>query len=255
VSGGAVLFVAGSLVLLLVQEESHFSEPGKAASPPFWASMRSGITTPGLFPMIGAIFAVQFGVNLVFPILPQFVQELQGSGGHVATATGLILGAAGIAGAISSISIGYFSDALGYKSVLVISSALAGILSIPQYFVGATWQLLTLRVLIGFALGAVMPAASALIAILVPPERRGTVYGLTGSATSLGFALGPLNAAVVVGIADIRSVFLLTAAVMGGIAVWVALAVGHSGWPAPGVSSSRDTSTSETADQGWERAQ
>lgn len=219
------LFVAGAIVALFVEEEKRFAQQRGAPRPPFLGGLSQAVRIPGMAAMIGAYFCVEFGITVVFPVLPQFIQYLQGSAGHVATLTGLILAGAGVAGAISSVSVGFLSDRWGYKPVLVTAAAVAALLSIPQFFVIATWQIFVLRVLIGFSLGAIMPSASALLASLVPSERRGTAYGLTQSATSLGFAAGPLTAAAVVGVAGMRTVFLTAAVLLGVIAVWVGMMV------------------------------
>jgi DHA1 family multidrug resistance protein-like MFS transporter len=222
---GGVLFCAGLLVLFFVDEERPKEPDSTASSAHIWTNMRAGLTTPGLLPVIGAVFAVQFGLTVVVPVLPQFVEYLQGPGGHAATVTGLIFTGGGIAGAISSVAAGSMSDRLGYKRVIVAASVVAAVFSVPQFFVNSTWQLLVLRIGMGFAMGAVMPSASALLGHLVPPEKRGTAYGLSGSATSLGFAAGPLTAAAVVSIGGIRPVFVTASVLLVGIAVWVQLMV------------------------------
>jgi MFS family permease len=221
---GTILLISGFIVAAFVQEEIK-PVAGASNGKPFWRDLGSALTIPALPAMIGAYFAVQFGTSIVFPILPQFVQMLQGPAGHAASVTGLILAGAGVAGAISSVTAGFFSDRVGFKSVLIVSSLAAALLSVPQYFVSTTWQLFALRVLTGLAIGAMLPAASALTANLVPANRRGTAYGLTGSASSLGFAAGPLTAAAVVGLGGIRPVFLTAGVLLLGIAVWVAAMV------------------------------
>jgi MFS transporter, DHA1 family, multidrug resistance protein len=225
--GAACLFIAGLLVAFFAREDRHSSEHHTVARPRFFTGMRETVMTPGFPAMVAAIFAVQFGVTVLYPVLPQFVQYLQGPAGHVAIATGLIFAASGFAGAISSIFVGFLSDRVGYKSVLVVATAAVAVLSVPQYFVTATWQLLVLRILIGFGMGAVLPSASALAGSLVPSEKRGTAYGLTGSATSLGFAFGPLTAAGVVSVAGLRPVFLTPALLFGVISLWIARIVRH----------------------------
>lgn len=218
---GGVLFIAGLLVLLFVDEDR--TKIRNEARPParIWMNMRAGLATPGILPVIGAIFAVQFGTTVVLPVLPQFIAYLQGPGGHAATVTGLVFTGGGVAGAIASVAAGSLADDLGYKRVIVVASVVAAIFSVPQFFVNATWQLLLLRVGMGFALGAILPSASALLGNLVPPEKRGMAYGLSGSATSLGFAAGPLTAAVVVSFGGIRPVFLTASVLLLAIALWV----------------------------------
>jgi DHA1 family multidrug resistance protein-like MFS transporter len=247
VVGGISLFVSGLLVLLFVRE--HRVPSPAVQSPPFWRDLGSALRIPVIPAMIGTYFAIQFGATVVTPILPQFVQSLQGSAGHAATVTGVILAGAGVASAVAAIVVGFFSDRIGYKSVLVVASIAAAVVSVPQFFVTATWQLFVLRVLIGLAIGAIMPAAGALTANLVPASRRGTAYGLTGSANSLGFGAGPLTAALVVSVAGLRPVFLTAAVLMLVIAVWVAAMVQvppggvvHEGRPrSESASTARDT--------------
>jgi len=218
---GGILLVAGVVITFLVEEEKRPVSETSAARQSFWRGMRDAINSSAVLAMAAAMFAVNFGVTVVFPILPQFIQMLQGPGGHDAALTGLVFTAAGVAGAISSVVTGSFADRIGYQRVIVTAAIIAAVLSVPQYFVNATWQLAVLRILIGLALGAILPSASALIASLVPPEKRGTAYGLMGSATSLGFGVGPLTAAGVVAVAGIRAVFLTAAVLSAFIALWV----------------------------------
>lgn len=222
---GLALFCSGLLVALLVQEEERFGERKGEARPQLLSGMGDALKIRGLPAMIGAVFAVQFGTTVVFPILPQFIQILQGAAGHAATVTGIVFAGAGIAGAISSVVVGWFSDRIGYRSILVVAALSAAILSVPQYFVTATWQLFVLRVGISLCMGAILPASSALVASLVPSEKRGTAYGLTASANAVGFAAGPLTAAAVVALVNIRAVFLTAAVLLGFIALWVGTVV------------------------------
>lgn len=221
----ALLLLGGLLVAFLVREERPAAPvtPGERTS--FFAGAREVLISPALLPMIASIFVVQFAVTQVYPILPQFVQALQGHAGHAAAITGLILAGAGGAGAVSSVSLGWFSDRIGPKRVLATAAFLAACISVPQAFVDATWQLAVLRVLDGFALGAMLPSGSAIIARLVPPHRRATAYGIAGAAISLGFGAGPLTAAGIVAVGGIRPVFLSAAILLVLISIWVSVMV------------------------------
>ncbi len=224
VVGASLLLTCGLLVTFLVHEKP-FAEPAGVGRPTLLGGMRQVLMVPALLPMIGAIFAVQFAITQVYPILPQFVQVLQGRAGHAALATGIILAGAGAAGAISSTVIGWYSDRIGHKWILVTAALAACCISVPQFFVNATWQLGALRICDGFALGAMLPSSSAILAGLVPAERRGAAYGLSASANSIGVAAGPLTTAAVVALSGIRSVFLTAAVLLGFISFWVATMV------------------------------
>ena len=225
IAGGFLLSCA-VLVFFFVHEKRPERIP-KNERPSLRSGMKEILMIGGIPPMIASIFAVQFAVTQVYPILPQFVQELQGKGGHVAAVTGLILAGAGVAGAISATCTGWFSDRIGHKRVLVIAAGAAACVSIPQTFVEATWQLGLLRVFDGLCLGGMLPASGAILAGLVPQERRGTAYGLSSAAVSLGFGAGPLTSAGIVAVGGIRPVFLSAAFLLAVVSVWVA-------WMAPG---------------------
>jgi MFS transporter, DHA1 family, multidrug resistance protein len=216
-----MLAVCGLLVLFFVHEDQIVRQKVGPDRASLLHGMRQALRTPGLPAMIAAVFAVQFAITQVFPILPQFVQYLQGRSGHTAAVTGLILAGAGAAGAISSTVIGWYSDRLGHKRILVISASAACVISLAQFFVTSTWQLGLLRIADGFALGGILPSASAMLAGLVLAERRGAAYGLSASATSLGIAAGPLTSAAVVALSGIREVFLTAAVLLAIIALWV----------------------------------
>jgi DHA1 family multidrug resistance protein-like MFS transporter len=66
-----------------------------------------------------------------------------------------------------------------------------------------------------------LPTANALIGRSVSRENRGTVYGLTASATFLGNSLGPLTGGVLAAGLGIRWVFAVTTVLMAMNLVWV----------------------------------
>ena len=63
---------------------------------------------------------------------------------------------------------------------------------------------------LGAFLGGLAPAANAMIASLVPPERRGSAFGWTASASGLAQGLGPMIGAAVATGFGIPAVFLVT---------------------------------------------
>lgn len=218
---GGLLLMCAILVGFFVHEERETIAVAAGPKLNLIAGMRDALVAPALLSMVFSLFAVQFAITQVYPILPQFIQILQGAAGNAAVATGLVIAGAGAAGAISSTSLGWFSDRIGHRTVLATAALAACFISVPQFFVQATWQLGVLRIFDGFALGAMLPSASAILAGLVPPEKRGAAYGLSAAATSLGFAAGPLTSAAVVALTGIREVFLAAAAVLLFVFIWV----------------------------------
>jgi putative MFS transporter len=68
---------------------------------------------------------------------------------------------------------GPITDRVGRHMMYVLNLAAFAVLSAAQFFVTEAWQLLVLRLLIGIAIGADYPIASALTTELVPRRMRG----------------------------------------------------------------------------------
>jgi MFS transporter, DHA1 family, multidrug resistance protein len=74
---------------------------------------------------------------------------------------------------------------------------------------------------VGLFIGGILPTANALIGRMVSRADRGTVYGLTASATFLGNSMGPLTGGAIAASFGLRWVFLITAALLLANLVWV----------------------------------
>ena len=68
--------------------------------------------------------------------------------------------------------------------------------------------------------GGIRPTANALIGRMAGPAQRGTVYGLTASATFLGNSIGPMIGGAVAAAFGLNWVFLVTAAMLAGSLMW-----------------------------------
>lgn len=99
---------------------------------------------------------------------------------------GALTAAAFLGMALGSAIAGPLTDRYGRKLVFMVSMVLFVVGSL--LFLGAQefWQLVALRLLIGVAIGADMPAAGALIAEFIPANKRGRYTSLAGVAWMLG---------------------------------------------------------------------
>jgi DHA1 family multidrug resistance protein-like MFS transporter len=222
-----LFLLAGVLTLLFVKED--FVPPPPGQSQPGLSGLLRDIRSRGadrqLLAMMLVLFSAQFGVNVVQPMLPLFVQTLDPSQ-SAATATGLIFTVAGIVASVSSIIWGRLGDRLGYRRLLIWMALGAGLVYVPQALVSSVLQLVILRGLLGVFDGGLLPAANALIAASPSPRSsqrsaHGTTYGLVYLANGMGFALGPLAGGLVAASLGLRSVFFVTAAILLVIALYL----------------------------------
>src|SRR5580692_1689880 len=179
------------------------------------------IGAAGVMPLFFVLFMAQFSTRAVQPVVTLFVQEIVGMRPDLATLGGLAFSVTGLAGMIAVPLIGKHSDEIGYRRVLLICLGGATLTSLPQAFAYSYWAFAVERFGVGLFIGGILPTANALIGRMVSRGERGTIYGLTASATFLGNSMGPLTGGAIAASFGLRWVFLITAALLLANLVWV----------------------------------
>jgi DHA1 family tetracycline resistance protein-like MFS transporter len=132
------------------------------------------------------VFVDLIGFGMIIPILPLYAKSFQAEEWQI----GFLLGCYSFMQFLASPILGYISDRVGRKPVLLVS--LVG--SAIGYTVMASAQSLTMlfiaRIISGIC-GASVGTAAAYIADITPPENRSRRMGLIGAAFGVGFILGP----------------------------------------------------------------
>jgi DHA1 family multidrug resistance protein-like MFS transporter len=188
----ALLAVSGMLVLFGVDEnrphpeeteEVTEREEGAGAPLPY------RLLLPGLL----ALFAVHVAITSAAVALPGFVHSLAGAASQIATQAGWIIGTGALVASLGSLIGGKLASRFGTRRVIVGALALAGLAAIPQALVTSVPELWALRLTMSLFLGCAIPVANLAIKEAAPPERQGAAFGVASSATSTGFALGPIG--------------------------------------------------------------
>ncbi len=217
---GAITLGALALVWAIVHED--FTPPkntGPAKS--IFANLRLLTGSTGLLALFVVLLMAQFSVRTVQPVVTLFVQDLIGSPPEIATLAGIAFSVTGLADLVSSPFLGKRSDIIGDRKVLLICLLGATLTSAPQIFVGSYWAFGAERFAVGLFIGGILPTANALIGRSVARENRGTIYGMTASATFLGNSLGPLTGGSIAALLGIRWVFVVTTLLLAANLVWV----------------------------------
>ena len=234
VVSGALFILAGILTILFVREKFVPPPPEqtKAGLRGILRDIRARGRDRQLLIMMLVLFSANFGVNVVQPMLPLFVEYLDPAE-SVATVTGLIFTVAGVVAAVSSIIWGRLGDRIGYRRLLIGMALGAGLIYIPQALVANVLQLIVLRGILGIFDGGLLPSANALIASSTPPGQRteqahGSTFGLVYLANGMGFALGPLSGGLIAATLGLRNVFFVTAAILLVIGIYLPFGVKDS---------------------------
>jgi DHA1 family multidrug resistance protein-like MFS transporter len=149
---------------------------------------------------------------------------LQLAPGSAAGVTGIAFAASGVASAIAGIGYSRLAASTGYRW-LAAAAALAAAASLVLMGLAPTVVLVVVATfLAGLCIGAALPAITAMLGLETPPEIQGRVFGLSASATALGFGLGPLLAGTIAGVFSVPAGLFTMAAVALLLAGVVAVA-------------------------------
>lgn len=165
------------------------------------------------------LFLVQLAVSIIIPIFPLFVQQLTVSSKRLASTTGTILALAGLFGAVSAIISGKVNDKFGYKNILIILLVCSGIFSILQAFSKNTSQLLWFRIFFSLFIGGIIPLLNSIIHQRVLKEEVGKTFGIAGSISSIGAAMGPIIGGTMASLFSINIPFVFSGILLISIGV------------------------------------
>lgn len=219
ISFGLMCAIAFILVFVMINE--HFTPVQRKQAPSLLKEAHSLFAIPGLWTILIVQFLVQFGIQVVAPILPLYIQNISPGETNVATITGTIIAVAGLTSAVASAAMGYVSKNLTFRQILFYSSVGSAVLFVVQAFCTSYWTLGAWRGLSGFFLGAMLPSVNAMLTLLIPAEKRGLAFGFTTTAYQAGLVLGPIAGGVMGLYWGDAAVFLATGAAYAVNAVWV----------------------------------
>ena len=159
--GAAILLVGGVLVLCLCQEDfQRHAVPQTGAARP---GLAVWLASAGFVTAVIVLVSVRLSNSIAGPILPLVVQDILGPLRDVAKdrTTGLVIGIASLSGACGAGLLGHFGDRWGHRRVLIATSALAAAASVLTAGVHTLTALYAVRIVFGFAVAGMMPAANA----------------------------------------------------------------------------------------------
>jgi MFS family permease len=178
--------IALIMIYLLIKEPERRSTPGRGAESR--EAPKVVLTRPLKILLVNG-FVSGIGVGFIIPIMVLFYMDRFGMD---PMAIGTIISVSGFIGLIASYFAGKFSDRVGRKPLIGLGnyvSRLAGLVLPFTRSITEAGVVVSVRSL-GFNVS--MPAFRALRADLVPPEVRGRMFGLFGTAFTAGSVVGPI---------------------------------------------------------------
>jgi MFS family permease len=183
---------------------------------------------------IFAIYAVSFLANWMSrPYIPVAVEGLTGPGEGLASAIGLVLGTASLAGALVAPAGGWLGDRIGFRPVLRASIAAIGLALVAMPLAPSIALLALFAVVLAAGVASAGSMVFGLLATEVAPERRSATLNLVYLPLYASGIVGPAIGGAVSARFGPSAPFLVGAAVCF-VAVAV-LVVRRRGSPAAGI--------------------
>ena len=132
------------------------------------------------------VFVDLIGFGMIIPILPLYAKGFEAQEWQI----GILLGCYSFMQFLASPVLGYISDRIGRKPVLLVSLIGSAIGYVVMANAHSLTMLFIARIIAGIC-GASVGTAAAYIADITPPENRSRRMGLIGAAFGVGFVLGP----------------------------------------------------------------
>jgi DHA1 family multidrug resistance protein-like MFS transporter len=221
VLAGSLLLLSALLVAFLVEERFE-PPPRRAGHGETGGETWRLLLAPALLGIVVSLFALRAASMALQPIVPLLVAQLARGSSSVNSLAGLAMGVSGMTSAVASVGLGRLSDRIGQRPLLIASGALAAATFLPLGLTTQVWQVIVLQALFGIASGGMLPTANALVARLTPEGRRGTIYGFTTTASSLGAFVGPLVGTALAAALGLHAPFLAIGLALAVTVAWVA---------------------------------
>jgi len=159
-------------------------------------------------------FSTIVAMTLLLPFLPLYVEEL-GAKTHaqIVQWSGIAYGATFLAAALVAPLWGKLGDRYGRKVMLVRASFGMAVCMSLTGMVQSVWQLVLLRLLIGFA-GGYSSGSTILVAMQTPKDRSGWALGTLSAGIMAGNLVGPLIGGGLPPLIGIRATFLAAGGVI-----------------------------------------
>ena len=139
-----------------------------------------------------ALFIDSLGIGIIIPVAPKLVMELSGlSIADAAPIAGWLTLSYALMQFIFSPILGNLSDRYGRKPILLASLAALAVDYVLMGLAPTLAWLFVGRLIAGIA-GATFATANAVVADIIPPEKRAKYFGLNGAAWGMGFVIGPV---------------------------------------------------------------
>jgi MFS family permease len=145
--------------------------------------------------VLGADALSAVGTGLTLPFLLVYLHGIRGIPLAIAGLAVSMIAAGSVAGNLAG---GILSDRLGARAALILGLAIAAAGTAMLILVAAPWHAFAATATAGLGAGMIWPAQDALLATVVTPAQRSSVFSVRMASMNAGLGIGALAAAALV---------------------------------------------------------
>lgn len=187
---GFVDLLAFLLVFLFVKEPPRKKEGRKKM--PLAASLRQLGKNRNFMILMGLMIINQCAMLIINPLIALHVVELTGTTENATLISGMICGAAGVAGAVAGPFWGRCGEKIGFYRTMALSFAGAGLFSGIQFLAPAVFLFGLGQFGFGFFTMGGVTSISGAIPEMISSDEAGSAYGINAAAMNIGNCMGPV---------------------------------------------------------------
>jgi MFS transporter, DHA1 family, multidrug resistance protein len=171
-------------------------------------TFRSVLAFENFILLIGVVFSFTFVDRSLGPVLPLYIAELGTSLDRVPIVSGVLFSIAAGTGAIGNHLCRALLARASTRAVIAGAAIAAALGTLTYALAGSTALLMLGTPILGLGIGAASTAAYTAAGAIIPPDVRGTGFGLLSTGSLLGLALSPVICGLL-GTLSLRAVFVL----------------------------------------------
>jgi MFS family permease len=138
--------------------------------------------------VVGVNFIDGIGGTLLFPFFSLYITQKFGVG---MTTAGVILGLFSIFGLIGSIAGGALTDKFGRRRLILFGLVFSALSTLSLGLVNTLAALYPLSIFVGLLSNLAMPAHQAMVADILPEEKRSEGFGILRVVANMSWLVGP----------------------------------------------------------------
>ena len=216
-----ILAVGLAAILFGAREVPRSAESALGLSLRSYFSDFLHMLTTGPLPKVLAVIVVIYMAHLMtHPVLPVLVEEIDPQV-RIASVTGFLFGAMGLASVVGSLAVARYGPAIGLQRITVAFALLAGGVFSFMYLAQDLVQVFVIVTVVGLCAGVMMAAGNAAVAVMSPATQYGRAFGAVQCMTATGATLGTITGGGMAELLGLREVFLISAVLFLLIAITV----------------------------------